>query len=380
MEVFSVDRIQSSHDGTQADDLVGIATMGVYAAINIRETIGPQGLIPIMGYPKLRVEHPRVRVTFHTDNLAQVQGKDVQARDWLVAMGKQTGVGETKPAIDLLVTPARSSQGTEWLSPRALTTYDIERIPSSLKRLYGLSLNPNWEKMRLSNEPPAPFVDVMLHQALERHLFVTLDRSILNLALTARPQGNIFVLTPREAQHYVDLCLKAHEKYYIRTNHTTNKSGYYWQRQWNLVTAFQTAWPYVVYGAADGLPSSTPIMDFMQALYARLIGQMQACDRIGWLRYGIPTSDARDEMLNQLNYFFMLATGVFDSLAWLAYHRFGFQVPSQQDVTLRAERRPGRVNPLFQHLVSHPFYVIVNSRISLPYFMRRVIQFNIAWC
>src|SRR5712691_8728251 len=91
-------------------------------------------------------------------------------------------------------------------------------------------------------------------------------------------------------------------------------------------------------------------MDFMQALYARLIGQMQACDRIGWLRYGIPTSDARDEMLNQLNYFFMLATGVFDSLAWLAYHRFGFRVSSQQDVTLRAERRPSWVNPLFGQL------------------------------
>jgi hypothetical protein len=55
-------------------------------------------------------------------------------------------------------------------------------------------------------------------------------------------------------------------------------------------------------------------------------------------------------MLNQLNYFFMLATGVFDSLAWLAFHRFGLRLSSRLDITLRAERRPGRENPLFQQV------------------------------
>jgi hypothetical protein len=348
--VLGMDRIQHSHDGAHADDLVGIATMGVYAAINIRDTIDPRGLIPRVGYPQLRAELPRVRVTLHTDNLAQTQGEDAQARDWLVAIGKHVGVRKTRPSIDLLSTPARSSEGRAWSTPHALATFDAEYIPSALQRLYELSLNPNWEQMRHSNEFSAPFVDVKIHQALERHLFVTLDQSILNLALIARPEGNVFVLTPREAQHYIDLCLKAHEKYHIRTNYTANRSVYYWMRLWNLVSAFQTTWPYTVYGAADSLPGGTLLMDFMQAFYARLIGQMQACDRIGWLRYSVPTSDARDEMLNQLNYFFMLATGVFDSLAWLTYHRFGLQVASRLDVTLRAERRPGRDNPLFQQL------------------------------
>ena len=296
-----------------------------------------------MGIHKFRAELPRVRVTLHTDSLTQAQGKAALARDWLVAMGKN-GVREFRPTIDLLVTPTRSSQDTAWPSFHAIATYNVEHISTSLQRLYELSLNPNWEHMRQPNEPSAPFVDVMIHQALERHLFVTLDQSVLNLALITQPEGNVFVLTPCEAQHYIDLCLKAHEKYHIRTNRTANKSMYYWQRLWNLVPTLQTAWPYTVYGAADNLPGGTPIMDFMQALYARLIGQMQACDRIGWLRYSVPTSDARDEMLNQLNYFFMLSTGVFDSLAWLAYHRFGLRV-SRQEVTLRVERRPGKEIP-----------------------------------
>ena len=239
-----MDRIQRSHDRARTDDLVEIATMGVYEAINIQETISPQGLIPRVGYPKLQVEHPRVCVTLHTDSLAHTQGENAQARDWLVAMGKHTGIGETKPTIDLLVTPARSDQGAEWLAPYALTTYDIDCIQGRLKSLYGLSLNPNWEKMRQPDEPPAPFVDVKVHLALKRHLFVTLDSSILDLALIARPEGNVFVLTPREAQRYIDLCLKAHKKYHIRTNHSTNRSLYYWQRLWNLVPTFQVAWPY----------------------------------------------------------------------------------------------------------------------------------------
>ncbi len=138
-----MDRIQRSHDGAHADDLVGIATMGVYAAINIRETIDPRGLIPRVGYPQLRTELPRVRATLHTDNLAQVQGKDARARDWLVAMGKHVGVRETRSPIDLLITPARSSEGIAWSSPLALATYDAEHIPNSLQRLYELSLNPN---------------------------------------------------------------------------------------------------------------------------------------------------------------------------------------------------------------------------------------------
>jgi len=157
------------------------------------------------------------------DTLAQAQGKDAQARDWLVAMGKPIGSRETKPTIDLLVTSARNDQGTAWLSPHALATYDIECIPDPLKGLYELLLNPNGEKMRQPNEPSAPFVDVNVHLALKRHLFVTLDQSILNLALIARPQGNAFVLTSREAQRYIDLCLKAHEKYHIRMNYTANR-------------------------------------------------------------------------------------------------------------------------------------------------------------
>ncbi len=121
-------------------------------------------------------------------------------------------------------------------------------------------------------------------------------------------------------------------------------------------------------------------MNFMQALYARIIGQMQACDRIGRLRYGVATSDARDEMLNQLNYFIVLSTGVFDSLAWLVYHRFGLQV-GRMDVTLRAERQQRRVNPFFLHLATrapqleaflHEMHQ--QARIALFYAPRDTIQ------
>src|SRR5258708_17321376 len=341
--------IRQSPNGAFAQNLVAVATMGVYEAINLIQTLDPLGRIPQVGYPKLQPELPRLCVTLDTDDLAETQGEDAQARDWLVAMGKGSNIGETRPCIDLLVTPARSNQGIEWFAQCGIATYDNERVPGPLKRFHGLSLNPNWERMRLPDEPTAPIIDVNVHQALGRHLFVTRNQSLLNLALIPCPERNVFVLTPIEARRYVSLFLKAHGKHHLKTNYTVNRSIYYWQRLWHLVPTFQQAWPYTVYGEED-LPAGDLIADHMQSLYARLIGQMQACDRIGWLRYSVPTSDGRDEMLNQLNYFFMLATGVFDSLVWLAYHRFGLRVAPRQDVTLRAERRPGRDNPLFQQL------------------------------
>ncbi len=39
VEDLSMYRIRCSHDGAHADDLVGIATMGVYTAINIRDEV-----------------------------------------------------------------------------------------------------------------------------------------------------------------------------------------------------------------------------------------------------------------------------------------------------------------------------------------------------
>jgi hypothetical protein len=107
---------------------------------------------------------------------------------------------------------------------------------------------------------------------------------------------------------------------------------------------------------------------------------MQACDRIGWLRYSVPTSDGRDEMLNQLNYFFMLATGVFDSLAWVALHRFGLRA-GRLDVTLREERPIGRANPFFALLdaAAPPLASFLHNRqqqakIALFYAPRDTIQ------
>ena len=370
--------IRQSPDGVFAQNLVEVATMGVYEAINLIQTLDPLGRIPQVVYPKLQLELPRLCVTLDTDDLAEAQGEDAQARDWLVAMGKGKS-GETRPCIDLLVTPARSNQGTEWFANSAIATYENERVPGPLKRLHGLSLNAHWENMRRPDEPPAPLIDVTIHQVLERHLFVTRNQSLLNLAMIPRPERNVFVLTPTEARRYVSLFLKAHGKYHVKTNYIVKRSSYYWQRLWHLVPTFQQAWPYTVYGEKD-LPAGEHIAAHMQSISARLIGQMQACDRIGWLRYSVPTSDGRDEMLNQLNYFFMLATGVFDSLAWIALHRFGLR-EKRENVTLREERPIGRANPFFTQLdaAALPLATFLRgrqqqARIALFYAPRNTIQ------
>jgi hypothetical protein len=343
-----MNNIRQSATGQIAQNLEEVAAMGVYEAINMIQALDRFGRIPQVGYPKLQADLPHLRVTLDTDSLAAVQSEDALARDWLVAIGKGINVGEPKPCIDLLLTPARSSLGAEWFAKLSVATYDTNTMLGPLKRLHDLSLKTNWEQMRQPEEPTALIIDVDVHRALGRHLFVTCNQSQLNLGFIPRAERNDFVLSPTEARRYISLFLKAHSKYHARTNHTLNRSIYYWQRLWHLVPAFQEAWPYAVFGE-KGLPGGDQIAAHMQSLYARLIGQMQACDRIGWLRYSVPTSDGRDEMLNELNYFFMLATGIFDSLAWIALHRFALQA-GRLDVTLREERPIGRANPFFASL------------------------------
>jgi hypothetical protein len=64
--------------------------MGVCAIIHIRDTtMDTRELLLNVGHPQPRAELPSVRVTLHTDNFAQVQGKDGPARYWLLAIGKE---------------------------------------------------------------------------------------------------------------------------------------------------------------------------------------------------------------------------------------------------------------------------------------------------
>jgi hypothetical protein len=111
---------------------------------------------------------------------------------------------------------------------------------------------------------------------------------------------------------------------------------------------------------------------------------MQAHDRIGWLRYTQATNDNRDEMLNQLNYFIVLATGVFDSIAWLALHRFNFPIPSSKgrmDVALRSSRKAGKAflrtlsgNPAAANLVAFLADPDRQAKINVFYEPRDSIQ------
>ncbi len=84
--------MRQSPNGAFAQNLVEVATMGVYEAINLIQTLDPLGRIPQVGYPRLQPELPHLCVTLDTDDLASTQGEDAQARDWLVAMGKGSGI------------------------------------------------------------------------------------------------------------------------------------------------------------------------------------------------------------------------------------------------------------------------------------------------
>ncbi len=301
-------------DDKTFEHLESIALHGVHAVIMLAETLDLQGQLPRAWYPDIHPTRPRIQITLHADSFINATDEEVKARDWFIATAQHKDSKDDKEDIDLQVTAARQNQNMDWVV--AVKPLEIEKIPDvfDLRRFYERSLHEDLEKVKTPNEPSAAALDLMLHKQLNRQMFVTVDRNTQLAALNPMQNRNLFVLNPLEARRYVDLYLKAFGAYRIRPNYTANRGAYYWLRLWNLVPAFQATWPYALFGR-DNLRNSNEITDFMHNLYARIIGQMQASDQIGWLRYSPANNDTRDQMLNLLNYFIVLATGVFDSLA-----------------------------------------------------------------
>lgn len=296
-------------------------------------------------YPELLPGRPTLRVTLHSDSVASASGEAATHRDWLVATGRHNALGEKGPDIDLKVTVLRRPGSMDWA--RGLGTLGEGRRSRFGDGLYQQPRRADWDQTRSPEQPPANILDLRMHEKEDRHVFVTLDDSLLAAGLTPNRLNKSFVVPPILAQHYIDLYLKAQGAFRVMPNYSVNRGLYYWMRLWSLVPAFQAAWPYAVFGA-NVAPRGQDVYDFMQALHARITGMMQAHDRLGWLRYTPANNDTRDEMLNQLNYFIVLATGVFDSIAWLALHRFQIG-ESLRNITSRAEPN-GRPNPYFKKL------------------------------
>jgi hypothetical protein len=384
-EGAGADGVGKSH-ATQEElrQLLSTAIHGEHSAVWIDDQLRAGGPFQV-SYPKLQLVRPPLQVTLHMDSLADTTGEMAELCAWLANTGKHTAYGESAPDIDLALTAYRDANDVTWARGIKMLGQVTQGSPAagfvSFAQLYQESQRADWEQVRTVQQPPANFLDMRLHQLEKRHLFVTLDRALLDIGLQPQRSPIAFAVDPFLAQRYVSLYLKAYGAYRVMPNFTVNRGLYYWMRLWNLVPAFQAAWPYVVFGV-NVAPHGQEIYAFLQALHARLTGMMQAHDRLGWFRYTPADNDTRDEMLNELNYFIVLATGIFDSIAWLASHRFQINEPNRNAITIRAPSTPNsRSASFFTNLETEAPTLVTylrnsarQARIDLFYQPRDAIQ------
>lgn len=290
-----------------------------------------------MAHPDLRLAPPTLTVTLHSDGLGSDIPENGRICEWLIETAKRFRHNVIKPpTIDVRATASRHAMpppwmdtvqpidGSEWVEEDETIDYnrDVRSWYQSVKRL-------NWAGVADGREDLHPAnIDLEFHTLLGRDLFITADENLLGDLYTSpatphreRLFNKTLVLPPLRAQRYIELYLNTFHDYRVTPNFLVSRSIYYNRRMREAIPAFSAAWRYAVYGR-DVLPRGDVIEDYLNALAHRMTWLMSAHDRIGWLRYSPISNDVVDEVVYQLNYFIVLATGVFDTLAWLSFHRY----------------------------------------------------------
>lgn len=187
--------------------------------------------------------------------------------------------------------------------------------------------------------------DIFAHQMLSRNFFVTADPDILSNKGIVETRFEVAILPLDKALECADLYLKRHGCYYVKPpSYHADRLLYYVVEARQLLPAFRTAWS-VALSSRDGTIFSEHILEYLESLMGRFLRMLYARDRIGYQFFKRADNNTQDEMLYHLDYFIVLTTGLFDSLAWHTNYRHALRL-TRLNVGLRME--PGaRGEPIF---------------------------------
>jgi hypothetical protein len=155
-----------------------------------------------------------------------------------------------------------------------------------------------------------PFLDVRGRRSSER-------LGVSDLRVVSRPTSDVVsshgAVSPLVALDLVRLLLVNRGMYYLRGGSTVNEGFYYLYRVKSVFRAYQPAWSAAVFGSSA---LGADVRDQLSSLGKRLCFLCRAADRGSHAALQRANNDTEDNALYHLAYFVMLATGVFDDLAW----------------------------------------------------------------
>jgi hypothetical protein len=167
-------------------------------------------------------------------------------------------------------------------------------------------------------------------------VFVTQLSQLLENNVWIQRRFKVKILSFVQALEYMDLDLKRRNIYYASPHirETDGRAFHYWFLLRQLIPSFADAWKVSVYGEKVIL-NGTEIKDVLSGLADRLENAFCASDKIAMEFMKRPINSTEWEILYNFNYFCLLATGVFDALAWLTVHRYSIPIKSHLDVSIQ---------------------------------------------
>lgn len=229
------------------------------------------------------------------------------------------------------------------------------------------------------------FHDLLAIEAITNFLesdsiFVTQCSSMLKKNVRIQRRFNVKILSFVQALEYMDLDLKRRNIYYAnpKVRETDGRAFHYWFLIRYLIPNFAEAWRVAVFGNAV-IQNGPKIKDVLSGLADRFENALYTSDRIALEFMKRPINSTEWEILYNFNYFCLLATGVFDALAWLTVHRYSMPIHKRLDVTIQITGSKSRgakfVNAISQRNAPLASFIQNNADlIKLFYPMRHSAQ------
>lgn len=184
-------------------------------------------------------------------------------------------------------------------------------------------------------EIKAAFHDLLAFEAISRwhkdeSIFATQYPHLLKKNVWIQKRFDVKILSFVQALEYFDLYLKKRNLYYANPHlrRVDGKAFHYWFLLKDLVPKFAEAWSITVFGKND-IQNGPNIQDVLSGLADRFQNALCSSDRIAMEYVKRPVNSTEWEMLYNFNYFCLLATGIFDSLAWLTVLRYSLPIPTK---------------------------------------------------
>ena len=298
------------------------------------------------------LQESKLNVCLHSDSIDEALRKDKEATDVLLQCS------ELKE-FNFMATPSKSSIASKLTSEIIRISYEDKGSGHFVAHMQKKEINQGWtgfhdgmgssfitdvfgykedsdEFQKIKNT----FRDVQAFEAISHwsegdSLFVTQYSPILKKNVWIQRRFNLRILSFVQALEYIDLVLKRRNIYYANPilRQTDGRAFHYWSLLRYLIPSFTEAWSVAVFGKAI-IKNGPQISDILTGLADRLENALCASDRIAMEFMKQPINSTEWEILYHLNYFCLLATGVFDALAWLTVHRYSMPIRSHFDVSI----------------------------------------------